>query len=77
MAPRTRPRCAAAGFHRHNARLHFADKSHYTIATKATAQNHSAGLVEPDQAADVLPKINSEHEYRHRSVPFSFQTEQS
>lgn len=38
---------------------------------------YGAGLVEPDEAANVLAKINSEHKYRHRSVPLSFQTEQS
>ncbi|KSV73622.1 hypothetical protein N183_24615 [Sinorhizobium sp. Sb3] len=48
---------AAARLHRHDARLHFADKVHNAIATEATAQNHCAGLVEPDEAADVLGKI--------------------
>ena len=49
----------AAGLHRHNVRLHPADEVRHTVTTKTTAQNHGAGFFEPDEAADVLTKINS------------------
>jgi dynactin complex subunit len=53
----------AAGFHCNNTRGQFANKFDNSITTKPSAQNDRAGLVEPNEAAHVLAKINSKHKY--------------
>ena len=58
----------AAGLHGHNARIQIRQKRQQPKSPNTLAHDHTAGRIQTGNAANILPKIDTHRDDRHRKL---------